>query len=208
MRLYAIPHSTNVERVALALGHKALDAELVLCDPRDRSAVRRISGQDLVPVLEDEGTVVTDSSRIVEYLERRAPEPPLFPADPRGRAWVRVFVSWFDNVWKRAPNGIADAIMQPRPDRDRIDALGEEVAWSLGLISALLGDREYLAGAAFTAADCAAFPFLKYALGTEAGDDELFHRILVERLAPAAADPAVREWIERVDRRPRSPQLS
>ena len=64
MRLYAIPHSTNVERVALALGHKGLDAELVLCDANDRSAVRLISGQDLVPVLEDEGTVVTDSSRM------------------------------------------------------------------------------------------------------------------------------------------------
>src|SRR2546423_15307866 len=99
MRLYAIPHSTNVERVALALGHKALDAELVLCDPRDRSAVRRISGQDLVPVLEDEGTVATHSSRVVEYLERPAPEPPLFPAAPRRPGRARGCVTWVDNVW-------------------------------------------------------------------------------------------------------------
>ena len=37
LRLLAIPWSTNVERVMLALGHKGIDAELVPCDPRDRS---------------------------------------------------------------------------------------------------------------------------------------------------------------------------
>ena len=41
IRLYAIPFSTNVERVALALGHKGVDAEVVMCDagePDGRSA--------------------------------------------------------------------------------------------------------------------------------------------------------------------------
>lgn len=115
MRLYAIPHSTNVERVALALGHKELDAELVLCDPADRAPVRAVSGQDLVPVLDDDGTIVTDSSRIIEHLEQRHPAPALFPDGVAERAQVRVFVSWFDRVWKRAPNAIADALATPQP---------------------------------------------------------------------------------------------
>ena len=60
LRLYAIPFSTNVERVALALGHKGVDAEVVMCDPADRGPIRDVSGQELVPVLDVEGFVVAD----------------------------------------------------------------------------------------------------------------------------------------------------
>jgi len=58
LRLYAIPYSTNVERVGLVLGHKGLTAEIVMCDPADRSPIREASGQDLVPVLDDDGFAV------------------------------------------------------------------------------------------------------------------------------------------------------
>ena len=51
LRLYRIPFSTNVERVALALAHKGVDVEWVDIDPNDRSEVVRVSGQELVPVL-------------------------------------------------------------------------------------------------------------------------------------------------------------
>ena len=50
MRILRIPFSTNVERVALALGHKGLEAQWVEVDPDDRTPVRELSGQDLVPV--------------------------------------------------------------------------------------------------------------------------------------------------------------
>ena len=39
LRVYRIPFSTNVERVALAAGHKGLEVEWVDVDPHDRSAV-------------------------------------------------------------------------------------------------------------------------------------------------------------------------
>src|SRR5438105_2424187 len=51
LRLYRIPHSTNVERVALALAHKGLEAESVWVDSADRAPVRKVSKQTLVPVL-------------------------------------------------------------------------------------------------------------------------------------------------------------
>jgi glutathione S-transferase len=57
---------------------------------------------------------------------------------------------------------------------------------------------------AFSAADCAAFPFLKYARLRDPEDDELFHRILEEQLALGGAYPRVAAWIERVDERPRA----
>ena len=52
VRVLRIPFSTNVERVALGLGHKGLEVEWVEVDPADRTPVRELSGQDLVPVLD------------------------------------------------------------------------------------------------------------------------------------------------------------
>ena len=82
--------------MALALAHKGLEAESVVIDYSDRSPVERVSGQPLVPVIEDGGEVVADSVRILEWLERRHPEPPLFPADPARRAETDVFIEWFN----------------------------------------------------------------------------------------------------------------
>jgi len=43
----------------------------------------------LVPVLEDGATTLTQSLAILEYLEETHPKPPLLPAKPDERAWVR-----------------------------------------------------------------------------------------------------------------------
>ena len=81
LRVYRVPFSTNVERVALAAAHKGLDVEWVDVPYDDRTEVLRVSGQELVPVLVDGDLVLTDSPRILEHLEERFPEPPLFPAN-------------------------------------------------------------------------------------------------------------------------------
>src|SRR5918995_647977 len=81
IRLWRAPWSTNVERVALALAYKQLEVESVMIDYADRSPVIEVSGQALVPVIEDGGTVVADSTAILRHLEERYPDPPLFPRD-------------------------------------------------------------------------------------------------------------------------------
>jgi maleylpyruvate isomerase len=50
---------------------------------------RAINPAGLVPALEDEGQVITQSLAIIEYLEEKFPQPALLPADPVGRARVR-----------------------------------------------------------------------------------------------------------------------
>jgi glutathione S-transferase len=202
MRVYRIPFSTNVERVALAAGHKGLELEWVDVDPNDRSPVEAVSGQRLVPVLVDGDEVVFDSAAILDWLERRVPEPPLYPRDRARRAEVRVFVDWFDNVWKRPPNLIAAELEKPEPDAERVAELGARMHGALGIFEDLLDGRDYLFGE-FGAADCIAFPFLKYAaFGTPPGDDELFHRILVEH-QPLEAGSPLHAWSSRVDSHPR-----
>jgi glutathione S-transferase len=203
LRIWRIPFSTNVERVALALGHKGLTADWIDVDPADRSEVERISGQQLVPVLELDGRLVADSTRIIEELERLQPDPPLYPADRARRAEVEVFVDWFNRVWKRPPNELEAELTQPEPDRETTERLGEEIAGALGRFESLLDGRDYLFGD-FGVADCIAFPFLKYAVLHDPADDELFHRILVEHQRLDGRFPRLEAWIHRVDREPRA----
>ena len=205
MQLYRAPFSTNVERVALALAYKGLEVESVVISYDDRSEVERVSGQPLVPVLvDDDGLVVSDSMQIVSHLERLHPSPALYPADPGRRAEVGVFVDWFDGVWKLAPNAIEAALAVERPDQLRIAGLAATMAAALDRFEALLDGREHLMGDDFSAADCAAFPFVKYALLRDPADDEPFHRVLSEHQRLGGEHPRLAAWIERVDVRPRA----
>ncbi len=184
-----------MERVALALAHKGLEVESVTIDYSDRSAVEEVSGQPLVPVIVDGERVVADSARILEYLEERYPDPPLFPADRARRAELELFIEWFDEVWKGPPNAIEDGA-EPGPLAARMDA------W-LDLFERMLQGRDHLMGDDFSAADCIAFPFLKYASMRNPDDDELFHRILDEHQS-VEGRPGLAGWIQRVDAVPRA----
>jgi glutathione S-transferase len=206
MRLWEVPYSTNVERVTLALAHKGLEVEHVAVPYDDRAEIRRVSGQELVPVLEADGEVLTDSPAILRRLEERHPEPALWPRTPRERAEVDVFVDWFNQAWKRAPNMLTGELEKPDAERDaaRMDRWRADLRTSVARFEALLDGRDYLLGGDFGIADVIAFPFLKYpVLGLPEGDEHLFHRVLVEEL-PVDDAPRLREWVRRVDERPRA----
>jgi glutathione S-transferase len=207
IRLYAIPYSTNVERVALALAHKGIDAEPVMLDPADRSRVVELSGQDLVPVIDHDGRVIADSAVILEYLEELQPDPPLYPRDPARATEMRVFIDWFNRVWKGPPNEIADALDSGSADPQRIEDLGRAMTLALDWFESLLDGREHLFGGEVSAADFVAFPFLKYAVTIDPSDDETFHQVL-NRYQPLGDDhPRLRAWVERIDALPRTPGI-
>jgi glutathione S-transferase len=202
MRLYSVPISTNVERVALALAYKGLAVEHVEVPYDDRGEILRVSGQELVPVLVVDGEVVSDSTAILEWLEERFPDPPLYPREPARRAEARLFVDWFNRVWKRPPNLIEAELERDDPNRELVARSVAELRASLDVFEALLDGRDHLLGE-FSAADCVAFPFLKFGLLWTEDDPYLFHAVLRDNLRPDA-HPRVAGWIRRVDARPRS----
>jgi glutathione S-transferase len=208
MRLHAIPHSTNVDRVALALGLKglALDARIDH-DPADRASLLALSGQALVPVLEtDDGTLRTDSMAIVAWIDTTWPQPhPLYPAEPAARAEVEAFITFFNHVWKVAPNAIQAEQARAAPDQARIAAWAAQLrGWHHGF-SALLHGRPYLFGDAPGAADLCAYPFLRFATSSDPDDDDLFHGVLLEHLALAPGEhPALAAWIARMAELPKA----
>ena len=203
MLLYSVPISTNVERVTLALAHKGLSVEHAEVPYDDRSEVLRVSGQELVPVLVADGEVVSDSTVILEWLEDRFPEPPLFPGEPARRAEAMVFVDWFNRVWKRAPNVIATELERDKPDEEVVARHVVELRGSLDVFDALLDGRDYLLGDELSVADCAAFPFLKFGLLWTDDDPYVFHAVLRDHLRPDA-HPRIAAWIGRVDELPRA----
>jgi glutathione S-transferase len=194
VKVYSVPYSTNCERIALAAGHKRLELEWVEVSYDDRSVIERISGQSLVPVLVEGDTVLHDSPEIVRWLDERFPEQPLRPADEARRAEVDVFCDWFNRLWKRAPNLIAAG-------RDA-GKYGPRVTASLGVFESLLAGRDFLFGE-FGVADITAYPFLKYAVLWDEGDEHEFHRVL-QRWLPIEGHPRVEAWIHRVNARPRA----
>jgi glutathione S-transferase len=204
LRLYRAPFSTNVERVALALAFKALEVESVVISYEDRSPVVEVSGQGLVPVLVDGNDVVVDSVRILGYLESNWPDPPLFPRDVARRAELAVFLDWFNEVWKVAPNTIEAELEREQPDEEQVAMHTARMRASLDRFEAMLDGRDHLFGDEFSAADCAAFPFLKYGKLRDPEDDELFHRILEDNLRLDDSHPRLSDWIDRVNARPRA----
>ena len=201
VRLVRAPWSTNVERVALALAHKGVQVESIVIDYSDRTKALELSGQSLVPVLDDDGTVVADSRRILRHLEATRPDPPLFPSDPCRRAGLEVFMEWFDKGWKGPPNAIADALDSGAPDHEAIARDVKRMdAWQ-EMFEDFLAGPDHLLGE-FSAADCLAYPFLRYGTMSESPDDETFHHVLVEHLS-VEGRPNLVAWIERMDARPR-----
>jgi maleylacetoacetate isomerase len=95
MRLYTFFRSSASYRVRIALNLKGLGYDQAAIHLRRDGgeqlmpAYTKINPQALVPALEDNGKVLTQSLAIIEYLEETHPDPPLLPKDPADKALVR-----------------------------------------------------------------------------------------------------------------------
>ena len=96
MKLHGFFRSTASWRVRIACALKGVSLDhqsykLRRGDQRS-DAYLALNPQGLVPALElDDGTVLTQSLAIIEWLEETIPEPHFLPSDPIARAKVRAF---------------------------------------------------------------------------------------------------------------------
>ncbi|MER9105244.1 maleylacetoacetate isomerase [Mesorhizobium sp. M7A.F.Ca.US.010.02.1.1] len=87
--------SSTSYRVRIALEMKGLSYDYVPHHLRHgehlEPAYLAVNPQGLVPALVlGDGTLLTQSLAIIEFLDETSPEPPLLPKDPAGRARVRM----------------------------------------------------------------------------------------------------------------------
>jgi maleylpyruvate isomerase len=97
MKLYGFFRSGTSHRLRIALNLKKLSYEQVAVDLRRDEHLKpeygAINPQRLVPALDVEGHILTQSPAIIEWLEERHPTPPLLPSDPWQRAEVRALAA-------------------------------------------------------------------------------------------------------------------
>lgn len=172
LTLHYHPFSSYCQKVLVALyerdvpfGRNIVD----LGDAEQKAALERLWPMGKFPVLRDEarGVTVPESSLIVQYLDRARPgPPPLVPADPDAAMRVHLWDRFLDHyVETPMQKGVADNF---RPEGAR-DPHGVEDAkallrrsWDI-LEDQLADGREWVAGEAFSLADCGAGPALFYA---------------------------------------------
>lgn len=96
-RLHSYFRSSTSVRVRVALALKGVAYDYVPWNLRtlehQSAAYRSVNPQALVPALEMDGLVLTQSLAIMEYLDERFPDPPLLPRDAAGRARVRAIAA-------------------------------------------------------------------------------------------------------------------
>jgi maleylacetoacetate isomerase len=94
MKLHGYFRSSAAFRVRIALNLKGIKYEDAFHHLRKgehlSDSYARLNPQKLLPTLQlDDGTALTQSLAIMEYLEEMQPEPALLPRNPIGRAQVR-----------------------------------------------------------------------------------------------------------------------
>lgn len=97
MILHGYWRSGAAYRTRIALNLKGLAYDQQGVDLRQGAqksdAFLALNPQGMVPALEIDGAVLTQSPAILEWLEETHPSPPLLPADPVARAQVRAMAA-------------------------------------------------------------------------------------------------------------------
>ena len=161
VRMFLIEKGIEVERVHL---------DIISGENRSKAFAEKNVLQTL-PVLElDDGTRLTESWPICEYLEEQQPEPNLIGRTALERADIRRWVRWFDQdvvvpMTMGFRGGGGRPMFEPRMTvvspaaADELTALAnEKYQW----LDGQLGTRDHLALERFTLADLMVFCFIQF----------------------------------------------
>ena len=180
LTLYDAPRCPYCARVRILLAEKGISHDVHEVDLSDRPAwLYEKNDRGKVPVLEEGDFLLPESHVILEYLDERFPEPPLMPADPAGRALVRL-------LFERFPD-FSDPYYDLRFGRE--GASVEPFETELAKLEAALAARPYLSGSEYGLADIGYVPWVLRA------ESQL-------GLDVRGRYPALGAWLERLEQRP------
>ncbi len=145
-----------------------------------------------VPFARTPQGALCESQVIAEYVEDAYPQTPLMPADPFARAKVRELTTFLElHLELVARRLYPQAFFGGKLEQSVIDATRKELERNVAAFGKLAQWSPYIAGDAFTVADCAAIvhlPLISGATKAVWGEDVL------------AATPA-RDYVKRVSER-------
>ncbi len=152
-------------RVRIALALKGLSVTSISHDLRTGAqrdpAYMALNPQGLVPALEIDGTVLTQSLAIIEWLEDTYPNPPLLPSSPIARAHVRAMC----NIIACDTHPLQNLRVQQWLSSQSVDVQNWNERWigdGLTTLEALVArhGKGYCYGATPSMADCLLLPQL------------------------------------------------
>ncbi len=171
MKLYYFPVAPNPTKVITFVREKGIELDLVevsLRDGEQRSDAHLARNpRGSLPVLElDDGSCITESLTIMEYLEELYPEPCLIGATPRQRAHIRQIERQADlgvltHVARYIHNSNSPLGLPSRPAV--ADAAMGMLENSLPHVDAVIADHPFVAGERISIADCTLFAALQFA---------------------------------------------
>lgn len=169
LRLHHHPFSTFSRRVRIALLEKKIPHELVEIDMAAKQhktpEYLALNPYGRVPTLEEDGFVLYESTAILEYLELTRPDPPLVPADPRGRALAAMHVKLCDIQLARQTGTIIFPkrfLPKERWDEKAMAQAKSEIEKHLDVVAKQLGTKQYLIGDKYGIVEVCYTPFVQF----------------------------------------------
>lgn len=152
-------------RTRIALNLKGLAYEQAAIDLRtglQRSeAFKALNPQGLVPALEADGDIITQSPAILEWLEETHPQPPLLPRNPLDRARVRAMAAIVCcDIHPLNNLRVLTSLRQDlAADEAAVSAwIARWIGHGFEALEAMVGDQGWCFGPAPTLADCCLVP--------------------------------------------------
>lgn len=192
--VYGINLSTFTRKVRLALVEKGLDYRLEMA-PMGSPKVKAMHPLGQIPVVEDNGVVIPDSSVIIAYLERAYPARPLWPAGAPELARALWLEEYADTRLRQATVPFfSERVVKPlfqgkAGDEVAIAAAEPLLAGCCDYLEKELGQGEFLLGSALTVADVAVAA--QFITGQQGGSE-----------VDAGKWPRLAAWLERLRNRP------
>lgn len=195
--LYQLWLSPFSRKVRISLLEKKLDFEMKVEKVWERRpAFLRLNPAGQVPVMvEPDGTVLSDSQVICEYLDEVYPEIPLLGKTPSDKAEARRLTVWFDQKFNAevTENLVGEKLMKRflrigQPHGPSIRAGLSNIHYHLDYIAYLTERRRWLAGEELSLADIAAAAHISTV--DYIGD------------VPWEDHPGAKEWYVRIKSRP------
>jgi glutathione S-transferase len=198
LTLHEHPFAAYCWKAMIAIEERGTPAELRIVEGEEgRERLAALWPMASIPVLVDDaaGLMLPESTTIVEYLDAFGEAPPLVPAEGlQARLWDRVI----DGHVMTPMQKIVGDNLRPadRRDPEGVAQAHAELERAYAMLDAHLGGA-WLAGEAFTLADCAAAPALHYGRVVHRWDEpglpsltRYFEALMARRSVAAVIDGA------------------
>lgn len=178
LKLCGFAVSNYYNKVKIALIEKGVPFEEEHVRPSQEPEVLARSAMGKMPFLDfGDGTTLTESQVILEYLEDAYPDKPLYPRDPLARARNRELIAHLELHLELPARRLYRAAFFGGIVSDETKQLVKaELDKGVRAFMKLARFSPWVAGAEFTAADCAAavhLPLISLATKTTYGSDVL-----------------------------------